>query len=95
MSEWGRLGIYIGIALIGSTSHYIKKRYVEGAIDIDFKSYVLTNKKATFNTFTACIAVAYGYTFTEADLFALSTIGGVFTGGYVADSGLNKVEETS
>ena len=95
MNEWGKLGVYLSIALAGSAAHYMKKRYIEGNIDIDFKSYILTNKKATFNTCSACVAVAYGYTFTEADLFALSTIGGVFTGGYVADSGLNKAEETS
>lgn len=94
MNEWLKLAIYVVLAFSGAVFHYIKKRYIEGYITINFLEYLLTNRKATFNTISACVAVAYGYTVAGTDLFALTTIGGVLTGGYVADSGLNKSEET-
>lgn len=90
MNEWNKFGLYIIVALIGAVSHYLKKRYIDNTTMLSFKEYLLTNKVATLKAFGSCIAVAYGYALSGAEVFALATIAGVLTGGYVSDSGLNK-----
>ena len=89
MEEYKRFILYTFIAIAGAIAHYLKKRYIDSTLGIGLKSYIYTNRKATFNALCACATVAYGYAIVDGDIFSLSTIAGVLSGGYVADSGLN------
>ena len=93
MNQWLNLIVYCLIAILGALAHYLKKRYIDNTTTLSLRDYILTNKSASFKALAACVTVAYGYAISTEELFALSTIAGVATGGYVADSGLNKTEE--
>jgi hypothetical protein len=92
MNQWERLIVYIVLAIFGAIAHYVKKRYMDNTLKIGLKEYICTNRKASFKTFCACVVAAYGYAVVEGDIFALSTVAGVLSGGYVADSGFNSIE---
>ena len=86
--------IYTLLGLIGAIFHWAKKRYIDNTTELDLVTYLITNKKATFNVLYTIIGAEITLALNTTDFLSLNEIIGVLTVGYTADSSLNSTKES-
>lgn len=86
--------IYIGLGLMGSTSHWLKKRYIDLTTNDSLPHYLLSNLPTTVYTLAALVMAEINLAILQTGTaMGLANIIGAITLGFVTDSSINKSSE--
>ena len=96
MNEYLQVIIYIMLGCVGGAWHWVKKRYIDNTITANFATYLQTDRSFTVKALVAIIAAEYSLSGLNADhILHLNDAIGAITVGYMADSNLNRCNETT
>ena len=94
MNEYLQLTIYIITGFTGGAWHWVKKRYVDKTVSLNFQEYLLSDLGFTIQATGAILMTEYGLSMLNTTgVLHLPDIIGAVTAGYMADSHLNRCND--
>lgn len=93
MEEYTRGLLFIGLGIIGSSLHWVKKRYIDRTTTLSFFEFQKSDPKHTILALSGVVAAEIPLSLASTGFIHLNELAGAISAGYMADSTFNKASE--